>query len=153
MSIKITNVSVLENNEVFLEDTATVKPLYYFRTMYQTEVDTKFKEYFESTIRYYFKKNGYRVTRNAYNADKILNIYPSFNVGTSRGKDPRKELTVNSKIKVNVVTKSTKNAKMDQKIEFNMSIVAKNFSDAYLVYAQSSDIINGFLFNLLGLEE
>jgi len=153
MSIKISSVNVLKNSEAFLEDTSAVKPVYYFRTMYQTEVDTKFKEYFESTIHYYFEKNGYKVTRDAHKADKILNLYPSFVVGAKRGKNPRKELIVMSKTKVNVVTKSTKNAIMNQEVAFDMNITARNFSDAYLVYAQSSDIITGFLFNLLGLEE
>jgi len=149
MSIKITDVNTTVNTQQFLEDFYSVKPVYYFRTMYQTNTDTKFKEYFENTVTYYFKKNGFRVTQDAHKADKILNIYPKFKVSRASKKD----LTIGVDVKVNIVTKSVKSETLNEKLEFTMAVKAKNFSDIYFVYASASNLINSFMFNLLGLEE
>ena len=148
MNIQITDVNTTVNHENFLEDFSDIKPIYYFRTMYQNNVDVKFKEYYEEIVNYYFTKNGFKVTRNPKKADKILNIYPTIKV-LENGKG---DIQIKSNIKANVVTKS--NAKdAAEKIEFNMTIVANNYSDSYFAYVTASNMLNSFMFNLLGLEE
>jgi hypothetical protein len=149
MFIGITDVNVKTNTQNFLEDFHNVKPVYYFRTMYQTNTDSKFKEYFENTIAYYFQKNGFRVTRDASKADKILNIYPSFSVK----QNSKRSLTIATNIKVNIVTKSFQSKAIHEELEFSVLVKAKNYSDIYFVYAAGSNLINSFMFNLLGLKD
>jgi len=148
MSIKVLEIKIEKNNEDFLEDFSAIKPVYYFRTMYQNNIDTKFKEYYEELIAYYFTKNGYKVTRNANKADKILNIYPTFVIRSNESGDIR----VDSSIRAFVITKS-KTKDLKEGIAFQMSVVASNFSDSYLAYSKVSNEINSFMFNLLGLED
>jgi len=150
MTIHISSVHVEKNTQQFLEDFQSVKPVYYFRTMYQSNTDSKFKEYFENTIAYYFKKNGYKVTTDASKADKILNIYPNFTVKRTS----KRNLEISAIIEVNIVTKAASNEKvLNENLKFNMNIEAKNYSDIYFVYASSSNFMNSFMFNLLGLED
>jgi len=148
MSIKITDVTTAKSVEIFAEDHSSVKPTYYFRTMYQKLVDPKFKEYYEKLITYYFKKNGYKLTKDARKADKIANIYPKISIA-SNGKGA---IQIKSNIKVNLVTKGSTDTQ-NEHVEFNMTIVANNYTDKYFVYTAASSKLNAFMFNLLGLED
>ena len=149
MSITTTATIHPENlKQTFLEDYENVKPVYYFRTMYQNIVDPKFKEYYEEIITYYFSKNGYKVTTNAQKADKILNIYPKVTIAKSN----KGAIRIVSNIRINVVTKASKKA-TDERIAFDMEVTVKNASDDYLAYTSASKQINSFMFNLLGLED
>jgi len=150
MSIKITDLSVKTNEEVFLEDVSSVPSKYFFRVMYQNDVDPYFKDYYERLLKYYFEKNRFKITKDAGAANKILNIYP--NVSISASEDGR--MLVKSNIKVNIVTKSTGDKKIaSDKLEFNMSIMASDYANKYVVYVVASSKLNLFMFNLLGIEQ
>jgi len=148
MTIKITEVVTNKSVEVFAEDHSAVKPIFYFRTMYQKIVDPKFKEYYETLISYYFKKNGYKVTRDASKADKIANIYPKISIA-SNGKGA---IQIKSNIRVNLVTKASSKSQ-NEEVDFSMTILANNYTDKYFVYTAASSKLNSFMFNLLGLDE
>lgn len=174
MNMKVTSVKTVQNTENFLEDYSNVKPIYYFRTMYQGDVNSQFKQDYENIIDYYFTRNNFKVTKDASKADKIVNIYPTISL-LENGKG---DMKVVAHIKANIVTKasikqainktvikndvenqqetqsfkSTKQNEHEQ-IEFIMEIEANNYSDAFFVYNKASDKINSFMFNLLGLQE
>jgi len=142
------SINVKENTYSFLEDFSAVKPTFYIRTMYQGKINSKLKENYEQLIRYYFEKNGYKLTKNAVDADKILNIYPEISF-----KKEKDTLVFNANIDVRIVTKSGKVSKTDEKILYEMKFTLSDYSDEYLAFIIASDKINSFMFNLLGLED
>ena len=150
MGIHVIESSVNGNIEKFLEDHLDTKPVYYIRTMYQTDTDPKYAELYESTILYFFEKNGYSVTSNPERADKILNMYPTI----ALAKNGKGTILVKSNVKVNVVTKSSNGkTSQDEKIDFNISVTADGYSDEYFAYVGIAYRVNSFMFNLLGLED
>ncbi len=157
MNIKVVSVKTNKNNEKFLEDFSTIKPVYYFRTMYQKNTDVIFKEHYEELIAFYFEDNGFIVTSDASKADKILNIYPTITIL----QNDKGDIQVKSNVRASVITKTNGETPKedpeakgaDEQIDFDMTIVANNYSDSYLAYVSASDMINSFMFNLLGLQD
>ena len=175
-SVTLKDFVVQKNIKNFLDDYFTSSKTYYFRTIYQGDVDRLLQRNIENEIKQYFQANGFRMATSADKADRIITLYPNI---TAQREEKTNDISYDITMAgfVTTKTKYTKDAGTKigfdvntnaaefsvlspkklfsdkEQFIFGMNIQVDNASNDLEISQTVSDIIVSKLFNVLGLKD
>jgi len=176
-NLTITNFTVSKNVHEFMDDYFAATQTYYYRTIYQNDVDFALESNIDDSIKNFFASNGYRLAANPSSANKIITLYPT--VETEKDEttnDIKFNITLNGYLATKADTKgilktsdnevarehnttimrfssiSSRDTFYDkEQFAFGLQIDVDNVTDEYDVYKTVSNTFVSKLFNVIGM--